>query len=152
MVGTNGTASETHCLMPLHRLHVNRKVEAAIDAPSSDAGASPAAAQRALLSSSRLRKGCHCHKVQTILYINHEQTGDQMGGLGQVSIAALLRVQLGRAVTHTQARCLLPSFMTFPECSGCRKAPFHLWKTLQAAGHALMVCAWWLVLPVAMCR
>ena len=75
--------------MPLRRLHVNRKVEAAIDAPSSDAGASPAAAQRALLSSSRLRKGCHCHKVQTILYINHEQTGDQMGGLGQVSVAAL---------------------------------------------------------------
>ena len=95
-----------HFLMPMRRLHVNRKVEAAIDAPSSDAGASPAAAQRALLSSSRLRKGCHCHKVQTILYINHEQTGDQMGGLGQVSFAALRRSHLGRAETCTQARCL----------------------------------------------
>lgn len=96
---TPWNVSMIRCLMPLRRLHVNRKVEAAIDAPSSDAGASPAAAQRALLSSSRLRRGCHCHKVQAMLYINHEQTGDQMGGLGQVSSAALWHSLLGRAVT-----------------------------------------------------
>ena len=37
--------------------------------------------------------------LMPLLYINHEQTGDQMGGLGQVSSTALWHSLLGRAVT-----------------------------------------------------
>lgn len=66
------------------RGQVNRTAEVAVTRTKSSG------IQPVLLTKSRLRKGCHCHKVQSILYITQDQLGEAVSGLGQVRDAVLM--------------------------------------------------------------